>query len=83
MAPLPILLAAVFPARGTGFSKSFTGAFSSNSRLDVREVQAKSVTNIIDIFWDDVFVVIYMGKMDNLDVRLLFVENEALLTWNE
>ena len=35
---LPILLAAVFLGTGTVLPKSFTGAFSSNSRLDVREV---------------------------------------------
>ena len=32
-----------FSALGTVLSKSFTGAFSYNSRLDVREVSAKSV----------------------------------------
>ena len=39
MTPLPILLATVFlEALGTVLPKSFTGAFSHNSRLDVREV---------------------------------------------
>ena len=39
---LPILLVAVYLGTGNCFStKSFTGAFSSNSGLDVRE--AKSV----------------------------------------
>ena len=38
--------------------KSFTGAFSSNSRLDVREVKTESVgALIIEIFWDEVFIV--------------------------
>ena len=35
---LPILLAAVFSALGTVLLKSFTGAFPSNSCLDVGEV---------------------------------------------
>ena len=39
MTPLPILLTAVFLGTGTVLPKSFTGAFLSNSRLDVREVK--------------------------------------------
>ena len=35
---LPILLAEYISALGTVLQKSFTGVFSSNSRLDVREV---------------------------------------------
>ena len=51
MTPLPILLAAVFSAPGTLFPKSFTGAFSSNSRLDVREVpDARSVRAFTSCF---------------------------------
>ena len=38
MTPLPIILAALFLTM-----KSFSGAFSSNSRLDVREVKTESV----------------------------------------
>ena len=40
MTPLPILLA---QGQGTIFPKSFTGALSSNSRLDVSEVLVESV----------------------------------------
>ena len=44
MMPLPISLIAVFLGTGTVLPKSFTGAFLSNSRLDVREVRkAKSL----------------------------------------
>ena len=43
-----------FSALGTVLPKSFTGAFSSNSRLDVREVYAKSVrafsVTVVSIF---------------------------------
>ena len=40
---LHILLLQYFSELGTALQKAFTGAFSSNSRLDVREVSAKSV----------------------------------------
>ena len=43
MKPLPIMLAAIFLRVGTVLPKSITGAFSSNSRLDVREVKTESV----------------------------------------
>ena len=51
MTPLPILLAAVF-FLGTGnyFSKLFTGALSSNSRLDVSEVLVESVRALSSYF---------------------------------
>ena len=43
MTPLSILLAAIFLGTGNySFTKMFTGAFSSNSRLDVREVKTES-----------------------------------------
>ena len=42
MTPLPILLAALFLTM-----KSFLGAFSSNSRLDVREVKTEQVTEFV------------------------------------
>ena len=38
MTPLPILLQQYFLALGSVLPKSFTGALSSTSRLDVREV---------------------------------------------
>ena len=38
MTPLPILVAAVFLGNGSVVPKSFTRAFSFNSRLDVSEV---------------------------------------------
>ena len=38
MTPLPILLAAVYLGSANCFSKSFTGAFPSNSRLDFPDV---------------------------------------------
>ena len=51
MTPLPILLAAVFfSAQGTVFPKSFTGALSSNSRLDVSEVLVESVRALSSYF---------------------------------
>ena len=45
-----------FSAMGTVLPKSFTGVFSSNSRLNVREVYAKSVRALsrkfgIKILW--------------------------------
>ena len=39
---LPIILAAIF-LTGTVLTKSFMGAFSSNSRLNVHEVKTESV----------------------------------------
>ena len=51
MTPLPILLAAVFFGTGHSFSKIVPGAFSSNSRLDVREVpEARSVRAFTSCF---------------------------------
>ena len=41
-----------FSALGTVFPKSSKGAFSSNSRLDVREI----CKIVIEIFWDEVFM---------------------------
>ena len=52
MTPLPIILAALFLTM-----KSFLGAFSSNSRLDLREVKTESVRALWGIFWDKVFIV--------------------------
>ena len=43
MTLLPILLAAVYLVTGNSCFKSFTGAFSSNSGLDVCQLLAKSV----------------------------------------
>ena len=34
----------------------------------------------MEIFWDEVFIVRYTVKQENLDVWPLFVANEALLT---
>ena len=56
MTPLPILLVAVFLGRpGTLFPKSLTGAFSSNSRLDVHEVQARSIRAFTNRFEMKIF----------------------------
>ena len=49
MTPLPITLAALFLTM-----KSFTGAFSSNSRLDVREVKTEFVRALSGYFWNKV-----------------------------
>ena len=35
--------------------------------------------SVIEIFWDEVFMVRNTVKMGNLEVRLLSVENDALL----
>ena len=52
MTPFPILLAAVcfFSKQGTIFPKSFAGALSSNSRLDVSDVLAESVRALSSYF---------------------------------
>ena len=58
MTPLAILLAAVFLVIGnlTVLPKSFTGAFSSSSRLDVRKVYGKSRERYRDILrYDTLF----------------------------
>ena len=49
--------------------KSFLGAFSSNSGLDVREVKM-DCKSVIVIFWDKVFIVrnTVKKKKENLDV---------------
>ena len=44
-------------ALGTLLSKSFSGAFSSNSRVDVREVKAKSIRALSRYFGMKVFMV--------------------------
>ena len=46
-----------FSALGTVLSKSFTGAFFYNSRLDVREVSAKSVRALSRYFGKKFFMV--------------------------
>ena len=46
-----------FKALGTLLSKSFSGAFSSNSRVDVREVKAKSTRALSRYFGMKVFMV--------------------------
>ena len=61
--------------------KSFSGAFSSNSRLDVREVKT-DCKSVAEMFWDKVFIVRNTVKKENLNVWPLSVENEALLTCN-
>ena len=50
MTLLPIILAALFLTM-----KSFVGAFSSDSGLDVREVKT-DCKSVIGIFWDKVFI---------------------------
>ena len=45
MTPLPVILAALFLTM-----KSFLGAFSSNGRLDVREVKTESVRALLGYF---------------------------------
>ena len=56
MTLLPILHAAIYISTlGTILSKSFTGAFSSNSGFDVREVYAKSVRALSRYFGMKIF----------------------------
>ena len=62
MTPLPIILAALFLTM-----KSFSGAFSSNSGLDVHEVKT-DCESVIVIFWDKVFIVRNTVKKENVDV---------------
>ena len=50
MTPLPNLLAAIFLALRTVPTKSFTEAFSSNSRLNVREVKTETVRELLGYF---------------------------------
>ena len=71
MTPLPVLLAAqYFLALGTVLPKSFTGALSSNSRLDVRKSLSEICKSVIEIFWDEVFIVRNtVKKIDDLDIR--------------
>ena len=67
MTPSPILLAGVFFGTGTVLPKSFMGALSSNSRLDVR----KSVSALSRYFGMK-FLWLEIGKkIDNLDIRPL------------
>ena len=66
MTPLPIILAALFLTL-----KSFLGAFSSNSRLDVREVKTESVRALRRYFGIKFETI----KNENLDVWPLSVEN--------
>ena len=57
MTLLHILLLQYFSGQGTALQKSFTEAFSSNSRLDVREVSAKSVRALSRYFGKKFFMV--------------------------
>ena len=68
-------------ALGTALSKSFTIAFSSNSRQCLSGL-SEICKSVVDIFWDEVFMARNTVKNDNLDVWPLSVENEALLTCN-
>lgn len=72
LTPLPVLLAAVnFSALGTVLPKSFTGAFSSDSRLDVCEVYVEPVKALSRYFGMKFLWLEKRKKMDNLDVRPL------------
>ena len=81
MTLLPILLGAVF--LGTGNCPSF---FQNRSRELFTPIKWSLIeickSLIIEIFWDEVFMVFNTVKMDSLDVWPLSVENEALLTCN-
>ena len=51
MTPLSIVLAAIFLGTGNRVrTKSFTGDFFSNSRLDVREVKTESIRALSGYF---------------------------------
>ena len=64
---------------GTVLLKSITGAFSSNSRLDVREVKTESVRALSRYFGIKFLSLeIRYKKKENLDVWLLSVKNDAL-----
>ena len=68
---------------GTVLLKSITGAFSSNRRLNVREVKTESVRALSRHFGIKFFIVgNTVQKKENPDVWPLSVQNDALLTCN-
>ena len=82
MMPLPNLLAAVFLGTGNSYSKIIPRAFFYDSLLDVTEVQSKSIRVLSRYFGMKLLRLEIQLKLENLDVRLLSVENEALLICN-
>ena len=57
MRPLSILLQQYFSALGTIVPKSFTGAFSSNSRPWCSWSLSRICKGVIKLFWNEVFMV--------------------------
>ena len=82
MIPLPNLLAAVFLGTGNSYSKIIPRAFFYDSLLDVTKVQSKSIRVLSRYFGMKLLRLEIQLKLENLDVRLLSVENEALLICN-
>ena len=82
MTLLPILPAAVFFGTGNCSFKIVHGSFFLQQRPRPRCLWSLSEIgmSVIEIFWDEVFLVRNAIKMDNLDVWPLSVENEALLS---
>ena len=85
MTPLPIFLAVIFLGTGNCSSKIVHGNFFSvplAASMAVKFNRNLELKRVIEIFWGEGFMVRNTVKLDNLDVRPLFVENEALLKCN-
>ena len=83
MTPLSILLAAIFLGTGNYSYKIVHGELFSPivASMFVKLKRNHHYRSVIGIFWDELFYHYKYGEK-NLDVWLLFVENEALLTCN-
>ena len=84
MMPLPFYLQQYFSNTGPCSSKIVHGSFFLQLQLPRCScILSEICKSIIEMFWDKVFMVTNMvKKMENLDVLLLSVENEVLLTCN-
>ena len=82
MTPLPILLAALFLGTGNCSSKIVYWNFFLQQPPGCSWSLSEICKKVMEIFWEQVFMVRNTVIMDNLDVRLLSVLNEALLACN-
>ena len=78
----PILLAAVYLSTRNCSSKIVYGSFFLQWRPRCSWSLSEICKSVIEIFWDEVFMVRNTVKMDNIVVWPLSVKNEELLTCN-
>ena len=82
MTQLPVLLSAVFLGTGNCSSKNRSWEPFPPTAASMFVKFKRICKSVVEIFWDEVFIVRNTVKMDSLDVWPLSVVNEALLTCN-